>query len=124
MGDAFYTLGELAAALDELKALPSAGTPTRNVQTSAVGRNVSLLDYTRRWAYKAVRRHFGGSYSDWETAVFAYAWEKNETLIANEFTKGPMAANEVTTITRSIARYVGATTPPKPGKHAKPTSAD
>ncbi len=105
-GDAFYTLRQLAAALDELKALPSAGTPTRNVQTSAVGRNVALFDYTRRWTYKAVRRHFGGSYSDWETAVFAYAWEKNETIIANEFTKGPMAANEVTTITRSIARYV------------------
>lgn len=105
-GEAFYTLHELAKALDEIKALPSAGNPTKNVQTSAVGRNVALFDYTRQWAYRAVRRHFGGPYSDWETAVFAYAWEKNETIIADEFTKGPMSANQVTTVTRSVAKWV------------------
>lgn len=105
-GEAFYTLHELAKALDDIKALPSAGNPTKNVQTSAVGRNVALFDYTRQWAYRAVRRHFGGSYSEWETTVFSYAWEKNETIIADEFTKGPMSANQVNTVTRSVAKWV------------------
>ena len=44
---AVYSLHQLADALRDLKALPAAGKPRRNVTTSAVGRNVALFDILR-----------------------------------------------------------------------------
>lgn len=104
-GEAVYSLHELAKALDEIKALPTAGNPRKTVQTSVVGRNVSLFDITRKWSYSAIRRHWHAPMSEWERAVRTHAQEVNETIVANDFTAGPLAFSEVHSVSRSIARW-------------------
>ena len=103
--EARYGLRELAHALSDLKALPQAGNARRNVQRSAVGRNVALFDETRTWAYKAIRRHWGAPQADWARAVHAYAWDTNETRIGNDFTTGPLPWQEVTHLATSIQKW-------------------
>ena len=46
-----------------------------------------------------------GPQGTWETDVFAYAWQRNETVMANDFTRGPLTYAEVTHLARSIARW-------------------
>lgn len=101
-----YGLRELARALDDLGALPRAGNAHRNVQSSAVGRNVALFDYTRAWAYKAVRRFWGGPVTEWHRAVRGYAHETNETRIANDFTPGSLSAVECGYLATSVGKWV------------------
>lgn len=101
--DAVYGLRELAAALDGIGALPGPGRPREQVTASAVGRNVALFDYARAWAYR--RRGDYSRLEEWDRAVFTYAWAHNETTIAETFTCGPLSANEVGHVTRSIARW-------------------
>src|SRR5690625_1567268 len=107
-GDALYSLGDLAKALDEIKALPGTGNPRKTVQTSAIGRNVSLFNVTRRWSYDAIRKYnyWHGAIPEWERAVRTHAHEVNETIIANDFTCGPLSYGEVHSVSRSIARWV------------------
>lgn len=104
-GEALYSLYELAKALDDIKALPSAGNPRKTVQTSIVGRNCSLFDITRRWAYRGISNYWKAPAEAWERAVYSHATEVNETIIANDFTTGPLSWTEVTHISRSIARW-------------------
>lgn len=104
-GDTLYELRTLARALDDLGALPGPNDPRKTLSKSAVGRNVALFDLTRHWAYRAIRSHWGGPQGTWETDVFAYAWQRNETVIANDFTRGPLTYTEVTHLARSIARW-------------------
>lgn len=107
-GEALYGLRDLAKALDEIKALPSTGNPRKTVTTSAIGRNVSLFDITRRWSYDAIRKgnYWHGAMSEWERAVRTHAHEVNETIIGNDFTCGPLSFPEVHSVSRSIARWV------------------
>lgn len=104
-GEALYGLHDLAKALDEIKALPSTGNPRKTVTTSAIGRNVSLFDITRKWSYRAIAGYWTASMEEWERAVFTHAHEVNETIIANDFTCGPLAYPEVRSVARSIARW-------------------
>ena len=100
---AVYGLRELARALDDLGALPRYDRDRSTLVRSAVGRNVGLFDLTRKWAYR--RR---GDYTDrteWEEVVYAYAWDRNLTVIADEFSRGPMSEVEVTHLARSIGRW-------------------
>lgn len=112
-GEALYSLGELATALDEINALPTAGNPRKNVQTSVVGRNVSVFDITRKWSYSAIRKHWHAPITEWERAVFTHAHEVNETIIANDFTAGPLGYPEVASVARSIARWTWRNFTPK-----------
>lgn len=75
------------------------------LNASALGRNVALFDLTRAWAYRAIRTHWDGPPGAWEADVLAYAWQHNETVIANDFTRGPLAYVEVHHLARSIARW-------------------
>lgn len=104
-GEALYGLHDLAKALDEIKALPSTGNPRKTVTTSAIGRNVSLFDITRKWSYRAIAGYWTASMEEWERAVFTHAHEVNETIIGNDFTCGPLAYGEVRSVSRSIARW-------------------
>ena len=104
--DALYGLRDLARSLGDLGALPAAGNARRNVQRSAVGRNVALFDLTREWSYKAVRRHWGAPRADWDRAVYSQATLINETRIGNDFTTGPLSYVEVGYLAHSIATWV------------------
>lgn len=104
-GEALYSLHELAKVLDDIKALPTAGNPRKTVQTSVVGRNCSLFDITRRWAYRGIASYWKAPAAEWERAVYAHATEVNETVIGNDFSTGPLSWVEVTHIARSIARW-------------------
>lgn len=101
-----YGLRELARALDDLGALPKAGNARRNVQRSAVGRNVALFDYTRDWGYRAVRRFWGAPEAEWARAVRGYAHETNETRIGNDFTTGALTAVEVGYLAKSVSQWI------------------
>lgn len=101
---AVYTLRDLADALRSVGAMPKAGSPRKHVPTSNVGRNVALFDLTRQWAYKFWHRGHT-SVAPFEEGIQHYAAEKNLTVIANEFSKGPLSATEVAGIGRSIARW-------------------
>ena len=79
--------------------------PPQGAQRLRLGRNVALFDLTRQWAYRAIRPHWDGPPGAWEADVLAYAWQHNETVIANDFTRGPLAYVEVHHLARSIARW-------------------
>jgi len=70
---------------------------------SAVGRNVALFELIRTWSYR--RR---GSYQDateWEEVVNAYAQDRNQVIIGDQFTRGPMTEIKVRHLARSISRW-------------------
>lgn len=97
-----YGLAELAVALASLRALPRWDDKPA-LRTTAVGRNVTLFDITRRWAYRA-----RGAYSDlaeWEETTHAYTHMKNLSVIADTFTTGPLSNGEIKHLARSVARW-------------------
>lgn len=104
--DALYGLYPLATNLDGLGALPRAGNALKNVQRSAVGRNIACFDLTRHWAYRAVKPHRAAPFKDWDKAVLRYALALNNDRIANTFTHGPLPFVEVTYLARSVAKWV------------------
>lgn len=104
--EARYSLRELASALDALGALPTARNPRKHVTRSGIGRNCDLFDTTRHWGYEAIRRFWGGPLADWHQAVFTYAWQHNETVIANDFTTGPLSATEVSYLAASVTHWI------------------
>lgn len=104
-GDELYELRTLAQILGDLGALPGANNPRKTLTSSALGRNVALFDLTRAWAYRAIRPHWGGPQRAWDADVLAYAWRHNETVIANDFKRGPLAYTEVQHLAQSIARW-------------------
>ena len=99
-----YTLRELASALDYAHLLPKLHE-RRALIASEVGRNVSLFDTTRNWAYRAVQRYWDGPYSEWEETVFAYTMNKNLGVIADEWGV-PLPTTEVKHLARSISKWV------------------
>ena len=104
--EALYGLRDLAANLDDLGAMPGAGSPRKRVSRSAVGRNVALFDDTRKWAYKAVERFWGAPVTEWAAAVLHQAHTYNETRIANDFTTGALPTKEVGYLATSVAGWV------------------
>lgn len=101
--EASYSLRDLAKALGDVGALPDRSRTGRTVQDSAVGRNVSLFELTRQWAYRARLRYSDSQ--EWDEVVEAFAWDKNVTEIAGHFTKGPMGRVEVHHLARSVSRW-------------------
>ncbi|MDY6050888.1 MAG: replication initiation protein [Rothia sp. (in: high G+C Gram-positive bacteria)] len=102
--EALYGLKDLAKALGDVGALPA---PHRNAQTvldSTVGRNVALFNLTRQWAYRARLRYT--DFTEWSETVYAFASMKNASVIADEFSRGPMSEGEVAQIAKSIASWV------------------
>jgi hypothetical protein len=102
--DTTYGLRDLAGALDALGALPGPGRPRQNLVSSTIGRNVALFDLVRHWAYRARLQY--GDCAEWEEVVYAYAHDRNLSVIADEFTRGPLVDSEVKQLARSVARWV------------------
>lgn len=102
--EALYGLKDLAKALGDVGALPAPHRGAQTVLDSTVGRNVALFNLTRQWAYRARLRYT--DYTEWAETVYAFASMKNKSVIADEFSRGPMSENEVAQIAKSIARWV------------------
>ena len=107
--DAPYSLAELARYVDlnepALKKNPPIG----------IGRNVETFDRLRRWAYVAVADWRIGTYEAWSGAV-ADRGGQIAADVGAESRRGPLKANEVGHIVKSVARWVweryGADVPP------------
>jgi len=94
--DGIYELGELA----EYVTLPNK-LPKRDAEIG-IGRNVTLFDTLRKWAYKAVTSYWRpGGVDKWFAAVDIRALEINDTSFAD-----PLPLSEIRGISRSVAKWV------------------
>ncbi len=107
--DAPYSLDELARYVDL-----NAPAQKKSAATG-IGRNVEIFDRLRRWAYVAVADWRIGTYEAWFGAV-ANRGEQIAAEVGAESPRGPLKANEVGHIVKSVARWVweryGADVPP------------
>jgi len=107
--DAPYSLDELARYVDLNEPILKKNAPT------GIGRNVEIFDRLRRWAYVAVADWRIGTYEAWCGVVADRAGQIAATIGA-ESPRGPLKANEVGHIVKSVARWVweryGADVPP------------
>ncbi|MDM1292565.1 MULTISPECIES: replication initiation protein [Acinetobacter] len=90
-----YQLDYLADFVDLPKKLP------KKLEVVGLGRNVTMFEKGRHWAYKAIRdyMHHNSSY-DWERAVYAQI-----DAINNGFEQ-PLPLSEVKATAKSIAKWV------------------
>jgi len=97
--DAPYSLDELARYVD-------LNEPTRKKSPPiGIGRNVETFDRLRRWAYVAVADWRIGTYEAWCGAV-ADRGGQIAADVGAESPRGPLKANEVGHIVKSVARWV------------------
>lgn len=100
-----YSLGELADYLDlppysdHFKPSNTAALDAANQDIFAYGRNCTLFDQLRAWAYVSAREYRGGKVSAWNEAVSAQASS------LNTFTT-PLSTAEVSGISKSVAKWV------------------
>lgn len=93
--DQAYSLDYLADFVELPKKIPP------KLEVVGLGRNCTIFEKGRRWAYKAIRdyMHHNSSY-EWEKAVRAHLGAINEGF------EEPLAPNEVRATAKSIARWV------------------
>ena len=107
--DAPYSLDELARYVDLNEPSQKKSPPT------GIGRNVETFDRLRRWAYVAVADWRIGTYDAW-SGVVADRAEQIAADVGAGSPRGPLEANEVGHIVKSVARWVweryGADVPP------------
>ena len=87
-----YELNYLADFVD-LKPL------TQKEQGTGLGRNCTLFDIARKWAYKAIREYRGSTFDSWLGAVL------KECLSVNSAFLEPLPYSEIKATARSIAKY-------------------
>ncbi|MDL4916210.1 MAG: replication initiation protein [Enterobacterales bacterium endosymbiont of Blomia tropicalis] len=91
-----YTLDWLADSLD-LNAL-NAANDNAIVADYGLGRNCTLFDKTRKWAYRAIRQGWPG-YEQWLQACYERASAYNRQLTS------PLDEKEIMGIAKSIAKW-------------------
>lgn len=69
-------------------------------EVSGLGRNCSIFDSVRFWAYKAIRTHLEGGYNNWYDEVLKTAQNANAAFIA------PLPYSEVKATAKSVAKWV------------------
>ena len=97
-----YTLDWLADFLDL-----NAANDKEIVADYGLGRNCTLFDRTRKWAYRAIRQGWP-EYDQWLQACYERACVYNLQFAA------PLDENEVSAIAKSIAKWTGKTFQKKP----------
>ena len=98
LGGQLRTLGELAEGL--AGNMPSTGwNRTRRAAPIGLGRNCTLFETARHWAYREVRHHFG------DPAGLGAAIHE-ETALRNLEYNEPLPASEVRAIANSITRWI------------------
>lgn len=98
--DELYTLGYLQARLEELGAMPAPSwkrTKRRNIV--GLGRNCSIFETARTWAYREVRHHFGDP-NGFICAIYNQVHELNA-----EFPE-PLRVSEANAIANSISTWI------------------
>jgi hypothetical protein len=88
-----YTLDYLADFVDLPKKL------SKKQEVLGLGRNCTLFDTVRKWAYTAVRAHRGGIYSIWLDEVTKQCLSVNETFLE------ALPYSEIKATAKSIATY-------------------
>jgi len=107
--DKTWDLGELAEWVDLPKHMPKRGLKVENV---GYGRNCSLFERLRLWAYHAIRRLWaaGGGAQEWHDWVQNKAQEMNgdfgEIGGAMHSLSGPMGDLEVYHVAKHVAKFV------------------
>lgn len=91
-----YELGELAEWVDLPKHLPK-----RKPEEIGLGRNVSIFDWLRHYAYRQIRHYKGDvrNFILWQSHLNAKALERNGDL------QVPLAGNEVWHIAKSVSKW-------------------
>jgi len=102
-----WTLDELASALDLSAANAKTFTPEPS-EAYGSGRNVSLFDKARFWAYKAIRDFWApDGLPRWQEAVLGHVEALNRQFPA------PLPFSEVRSIAKSIAKWTWQRTTPQ-----------
>jgi hypothetical protein len=92
-----YSLDELANKLEiDWKQISK---PIKQNEAVGLGRNCYLFHTARLWAYVAIRKHRGATYSIWLQSVLDHCLKLNESIT------DPLGYNEVRGIAKSISRY-------------------
>ncbi len=94
LNDDSYDLSYLADFVD----LDFAKDQRKNLPAIGLGRNVTLFDRTRDWAYKAVRNYRQSDFNSFYNAVFS------KSMAYNDFSN-PLALSEITATAKSIAKW-------------------
>lgn len=92
-----YTLDDLANKLDI--DYREASKPVKLDDAVGLGRNCYIFHTVRHWAYVAIRKHRGATYSTWLQSVLDHCLKLNEGITE------PLGYNEVKGIAKSISRY-------------------
>jgi hypothetical protein len=93
-----YELSELAEYLPGLEK----HRPKKRVEEVGLGRNVTLFDHTRKWAYKAIRPYWGGGLQGWNAWLSCV---NSRALVYNADFKTPLDGREVWHIAKSVAKW-------------------
>lgn len=88
-----YTLDYLADFIELPKKL------SKKQEVSGLGRNCTMFNTVRKWAYKAIRAHRGGIYNNWLDEVVKHCLSVNEAFLE------PLPYSEVKATAKSIATY-------------------
>lgn len=73
---------------------------TKQTEVSGLGRNCTLFDIVRHWAYKAIRELSDVGYDEWQAEVLSKAANVNTGFFS------PLDHREVNSTARSIAKWV------------------
>ena len=96
----YYDLSELAACLPGIEKYVK---KRRKVEEQAgLGRNVSLFDNLRHWAYSAIRQFWGGGLKGWNGWL---SMCNSRALVFNAEFSLPLGGKEVWHLARSVARW-------------------
>ena len=99
-GDRLYSLDELAGHLTEAGHMPpTSWKRTKRRNTVGLGRNCSIFETARTWAYREIRNHWFDS-QGLHAAISAHVHELNA-----EFPE-PLPASEARAIAASIHRWI------------------
>ncbi|WP_063615134.1 replication initiation protein [Escherichia coli] len=90
--DEKYELNYLADFVDLLPL-------SKKEQSEGLGRNCTMFDIVRKWAYKAIREHRSSTFDIWYSSVL------NQALSVNGAFMKPLGYSEVKATSKSIAKY-------------------
>lgn len=94
LAPALYTLGELSEYVELPKRLP------KRAEVTGLGRNCTLFETLRKWAYANVREYRAGDFPAWASAVLAESEQCN-----SQFAQ-PLTFGEVKATAKSVAKWV------------------